>query len=437
MGSQRVSNGTDDFERVAAPVREVFARIAAGERQRTADHVLPHEPIAWLRDANFLRLRLPQALGGEGLSLRQIVTLLIELAEADPSVAHSLRIHGAVVEDAIAATATEPGTATHRDAHERRADRVLDLLVAGDLFSGSLSEPGNVQVGASSTAVTARDDGRLVLDGEKYYSTGSVFADWLVVGAAHDDVLQSVLVAANAPGVTHIDDWDGIGQELTGSGTTVFREVEVRAEDIRPYAASVPYTSAYYQLVLLAVLAGIARAAVRDVTVAVHARRRVYVQGTAERTSDDPQIQQVIGEVAAKAWAVERLVLSCAEDVQAAYLATATGTRAEATRASDAADDAVGKAQLVVADLVLELTTQLFDGLGSSGVLRSAGLDRHWRNARVIASHNPLVFKARLVGARELHGTPIWSVRSDAGTAHATGAAAAPVSVTTIAYVPA
>jgi hypothetical protein len=46
-------------------------------------------------------------------------------------------------------------------------------------------------------------------------------------------------------------------------------------------------------------------------------------------------------------------------------------------------------------------------------VSRAAGLDRHWRNARTVASHNPWVYKARIVGDWSVNGTaptPIWHV---------------------------
>jgi alkylation response protein AidB-like acyl-CoA dehydrogenase len=47
----------------------------------------------------------------------------------------------------------------------------------------------------------------------------------------------------------------------------------------------------------------------------------------------------------------------------------------------------------------------LFDIGGSSAVKQSANLDRHWRNARTLASHNPTPYKARAVGDYLLNGT--------------------------------
>lgn len=66
---------------------------------------------------------------------------------------------------------------------------------------------------------------------------------------------------------------------------------------------------------------------------------------------------------------------------------------------------AVAQAQTVVTDAVLDATTLVFDALGSSGTFRSLGLDRHWRNARTLSSHNPRVHKRRIVGDLLVNGT--------------------------------
>ena len=64
------------------------------------------------------------------------------------------------------------------------------------------------------------------LDGEKFYSTGTLFSDYLTVTATtdHDSVATVVFVPTDRTGVKLIDDWDGFGQRRTGTGTTVFKE---------------------------------------------------------------------------------------------------------------------------------------------------------------------------------------------------------------------
>ncbi|MEJ1975555.1 MAG: hypothetical protein WDN49_05175 [Acetobacteraceae bacterium] len=69
------------------------------------------------------------------------------------------------------------------------------------------------------------------------------------------------------------------------------------------------------------------------------------------------------------------------------------------------ADLEVNQAVAVVTDLILDATTRLFDALGASATKRGHGLDRHWRNARTITSHNPRIYRQRIVGDFAVNGT--------------------------------
>jgi alkylation response protein AidB-like acyl-CoA dehydrogenase len=74
--------------------------------------------------------------------------------------------------------------------------------------------------------------------------------------------------------------------------------------------------------------------------------------------------------------------------------------------AVEASEIESASAQVVVTELVLKATSDLFDTLGASATARSEGLDRHWRNARTVSSHNPRILKSRVVGAHVVNGTP-------------------------------
>jgi len=63
------------------------------------------------------------------------------------------------------------------------------------------------------------------------------------------------------------------------------------------------------------------------------------------------------------------------------------------------------KAQVGIVDTVLNAATRLFDIGGASALQEDRRLDRHWRNARTLASHNPVIYKARMVGDHALNGT--------------------------------
>ncbi|TDG02348.1 monooxygenase [Paraburkholderia guartelaensis] len=396
-----LSPGTD-YERLASRFRPIFARIAEGVLERERARSLPYEQIEWLKAAGFGAVRVPLEHGGAGASLPQLIQLLIELAEADSNLPQALRGHFAFVEDRLNA---EPGAA--RDVWFKR-------FVDGELVGNAWTEIGSVAIGDVITRVS-RDGARWVVNGEKYYSTGSIFADWIDVFARRDDTGEDVIAAVRAmqPGVTHHDDWDGFGQRTTGSGTTTFVAAEVDEIDIIDFSTRFKYQTAFYQLVLLAVLAGTGRAALRDISQEVRSRRRIFSHGNAPSFAQDPQVQQVVGQVSSLVFAAEATAVRAAQASQRAYEARFGGDAHAEHEANVDAELDSARGQSAIAELVLRATTLLFNALGASGTSEQKRLDRHWRNARTAASHNPIVFKERIVGDREINGTEppyVWAI---------------------------
>lgn len=396
-----LSIGTD-YEALAARFRPIFQRIAAGAVEREQSRSLPYEPIQWLKEAGFGAVRVPVEYGGGGASLPQLFELLIELAEADSNVPQALRGHFAFAEDRLNAT---PGPA--RDLWFKR-------FVGGDIVGCAWTEIGNVAIGDVITKVSPNGDGWR-LNGEKFYSTGSLFSDWIDVYAQRSDTGGDVIAAVRTrqPGIVQSDDWDGFGQRTTGSGTSRFIDAEVDAENIIDFATRFKYQTAFYQLVLLATLSGIGRAALRDLAHQVRERKRIYSHGNAQRVSEDSQVQQVVGEVAALVYAAEASALKAAQPAQRAYLARFSGDDALEWAANVAAELESAKAQVVVSELIQRATTELFNALGASDVRQGKSLDRHWRNARTVSSHNPVIYKARIVGDWEINGTEppfVWQI---------------------------
>ena len=384
---------SERYDALAQSWRPIFARIRATAVERDISHRLPHEEIAWLREAGFTRLRLPSEYGGAGLSLPEFFALLIELGAADTNVVNALRAHFGFVEDVLTARESDWQT------------RWLDQLGGGTLIGAGLSEAAGAKVGTFGTTLTRGAEG-LRLNGTKFYTTGSLFADWITVAAQDGDDTVYLQVPRDAPGVEVIDDWDGFGQALTASGTAHFRDVPVAPEWQRPGAVRFPYAVAFYQLVHLASIAGIGRALADDVAQRVRQRDRVYSHGNAARVADDPQILQVVGRARSAAYAARALTLQAAQAIQRSYLlhvdahATDEARLGPTTEAHVEVDQSVS----VITRLVLDAATDLFDALGASATLRTAGLDRYWRNARTIASHNPRIYRERQVGAYAVNG---------------------------------
>lgn len=406
IDAEELSTGTD-YEALAARFRPLFQRIAEGALERERTRALPHEPIAWLKQAGFGAVRVPKKHGGAGASLPQLFQLLVELAEADSNLPQALRGHFAFAEDRLNAP---PGAA--REVWFRR-------FVAGELVGNAWTEVGDVAMGDVITRISQKN-GRWVANGRKFYSTGSIFADWVDLYARRADNDADVIAAVSThqPGVRHFDDWDGFGQRTTGSGTSTYEDAVVEPENIIPFETRFKYQTAFYQLFHLATLAGIGRAVERDVAQEVRQRKRIFSTGNAKHVSEDAQVLQVVGEISARVYAAEAAALRATLPAQRAYEARFRDDVEAERQANIEAEIESAQGQIVISELVLQAATDLFNTLGASGASGAKQLDRHWRNARTVASHNPLIYKARIVGDWRVNGTEppyVWQIGAGPG----------------------
>jgi alkylation response protein AidB-like acyl-CoA dehydrogenase len=294
------------FDEIAAKFRRLFSEIGKTAVKHDLDRELRFDDYQALKKAGFSKLRLPEQFGGLGLTLPELFGLIIELAQADPNLTNAYRSHFGFTEDLLNA-APSPW----RDAWFERIGR-------GETIGSGFSEPGDTKLGTYSTQLT-RDENGWQLNGEKYYTTGSLYADWITLGAVDGEgVPVGALVPTKAKGVEIVNDWDGFGQALTASGTARFTDVAISDDLIKPSALRFSYSGGFFQLVHLASLAGIGRAAASDLARQVAERKRVYQRSNASRFAEDPQVLQVVGRVRGAAYSAGAIVLKAAEALQSA-----------------------------------------------------------------------------------------------------------------------
>jgi alkylation response protein AidB-like acyl-CoA dehydrogenase len=268
---------TADLDELRAQFRPIFSHIAEGNLERERSRVFPHEQVRSLNDAGFGVIRIPLVHGGFGASLEQTFVLLADLGEADANVSHIWRNHLAFVEDRLNAPVSDAG------------DRWMKRFLAGAFVGGGWTEAHNGTLANIATTVSVEDDHWLV-SGAKFYATGSLYADWLdVIGRGDDGDLWTALVRADDPGVTLTDDWRGFGQRTTASGSARYDRVRADRGDVFAVTERFVYQPQFYQIAMLAVLTGIARATLRDGGAALRRRSRNYPQGLAEKPSEDAQ----------------------------------------------------------------------------------------------------------------------------------------------------
>ncbi|NYD21402.1 acyl-CoA dehydrogenase family protein [Kineococcus aurantiacus] len=370
---------------------DLLARVRTGAAERERRRELPAGLVRELAAAGFANAHVPRAAGGEGASLETLFDRLVRLARADANVAHVFRGHLAFVEKQY----FEPDPAVR----DRWWRRVLD----GDLVGNAVSEAS----ATSDLSTVLRESERgLRLDGRKFYTTGSIYADWIDTSAAFGDRSVQVFVPTRAPGVEVVDDWKGFGQRLTGSGTTTFTDVEVDPAHVRPIDPdddAQTYLLGFFQNVLLAVVVGIGYAALDDTVEYVRGRRRIFGYAGEALPREHHLVQAEVGGLSSAASAARAVVLQAARTLDAALGSHLRGGDPEALAEAQLE---VYRAQQVVLPLVVDATARLFEVGGASAVDVDLGLDRHWRNARTIATHNPAIHRRRAIGDFELNGTP-------------------------------
>lgn len=366
--------------------RDAEARRKRGKEER------PFYAIDLIRQARLGALRLPVELGGNGASIRDLFGVVIRLAEVDPDVAHILRAHYYYVEEFLL------------NPNEGVRSKWLARIADGAIIGNAFTEISSRNVGKLTFETTLTSDGdNYRLNGTKYFSTGTLYSDWVVVLASTpDDELATVIIPTLRNGVTIKDDWDGFGQKLTGSGTTLLNNVLVNRDEVLGFGEAETPFNAYWQLILHAVIAGIVRNVEADAAALVKGRTRSFTFAAAATPAEDPQLQQVIGEISSIAYAAEAIVLGAADALDNAVLSAVNGVIDY--RVSHEASLQAAKAKVIIDELALKAASLLFEVGGASATRTSAHLDRHWRNIRTIASHNPAVYKARAIGNLVVNG---------------------------------
>ncbi|WP_374438879.1 acyl-CoA dehydrogenase family protein [Pseudomonas panipatensis] len=366
-----------------------LAAIGAGAAERERLRQLPHEQVRALAAEQLLCWRIPPQYGGAGASVRDTVRFVIDLAAVDSNVAQALRPSFAFIEGLLA-----------RDGDAER-QRWFPRFLAGQVFGNA-----GWEVGGANGAVSARlrrDGEHFRASGSKYYSTGSLYADWVSAVALDDDEQPvSFVVPRDRQGLELLDDFDAMGQRLTASGTTRLNELLVHPGEIRPRLIEEGQRSIvtpFLQLFLGAVEAGIARNALDDAVAFARDHARPIKHSSASRSVDDPYVEFAVGEISARAFAAEAVILRAADSIDAAWAACL-----DKDAVTHASVD-VAQAQFIAVESALKAAELLFDVGGASTTGRQYNLDRHWRNARTLANHNPRHWKAAVVGAYRLKGS--------------------------------
>ncbi|MCW2729980.1 MAG: monooxygenase [Mycobacterium sp.] len=380
----------------------VADRLSAGfgveASARDADRDLPHGPVRTLKDSGLLALSVPAEYGGVGASAVVVAEVFRLLANADPSLAQIPHSHYTFLE-ALRLKGTP----------EQKAF-FYGIVRAGGLFANAQSERGPHPIDVDATTLTETASGDYVLSGRKFYSTGALFADWVIVrasladgsGEAPTSTTPKALafIPRDAHGLQIVDDWDGMGQRTTASGTVTLDDVRVPAGHVVPFSPIFAEPTVYganAQLLHAAIDVGIATGALTE-GVRQAAKARPHFEARVDSAAEDSTLAQVAGELFVTVRGAQALLADAARCVDAARADLTADTAASASVA-------VAVAKVAAVRASLEASTVLFELGGTRSASASGNLSRFWRDARTHTLHDATRWKVQHIGRYALTGT--------------------------------
>lgn len=356
---------------------------------RDQQRILPYEAIEHLSQKGLGGIRIPKRYGGAFVSNKTLAQVFRILSKADSNV-------GQIPQNQISLL-----NLIDLMGNEEQKKRVFGEILAGKRLANG--GPERQSKDSKTVHTTLIQNGEVwVLNGEKFYSTGSIFADWLAIKALHPEGhVVLVLVNRFTNGIEIEDDWNGFGQRTTASGTIKLNQVHIDPAlifDERLLTQAPNYRGAYSQLMQVAIDVGIAEAAFTDLISAVKKARPV-IDANVEKASLEHFTIQETGKLQVLLDAAIALLDDAAE-----YLDELDSqfevTDAQAARASIL----VAEVKVYANDAALTISEKLLELGGSRASLSQHNLDQHWRNARVHTLHDPVRWKIHAIGNYYLNG---------------------------------
>ncbi|MHA3114688.1 SfnB family sulfur acquisition oxidoreductase [Acinetobacter sp. ANC 4635] len=363
---------------IAQQLSQEFKQLAV---ERDQERRLPFEEIQKFSQSGLWAITVPKQYGGAEVSSWTVAQIVALFSGVDGSIGQIPQNHFYALE-VLRNTGTEP-----------QKQQLYREVLQGARFGNALAEFKTRNSAQKHSQIQAIEGGYLI-QGEKFYCTGSLFAHripTLVKDAQEREFLA--FVPRHSDGLELLDDWSGFGQRTTGSGTVKFNQVFVAEDDVIPFdqAFTQPtLVGPFAQLIHASIEVGIARAAFEETLQRVK-QARPWIDAGVDYASQDPLTLYELGQVAVDVKASELLLKQAAFAVDAAKPKPTVDNIAHASIQ-------VAKVRAHSTDIALLASSKLIELAGSRGSQRDDGLDLYWRNTRVHTLHDAARWKYYFIG---------------------------------------
>ncbi|KJV47776.1 acyl-CoA dehydrogenase [Pantoea sp. BL1] len=371
---------TSDAEAIAA-AKHLAEQALAGAVDRDQQRIYPRELLNQFTQMGLGSISVPREFGGGGLSFQTVAEVFRVISASDPSLGQIPQNHFGLIQFILGEGSAE------------QQQFLLSEVVLGKRLGNGGPEKNTKHTRDVQAQLVATSQG-LQLTGEKFYSTGALFADVLATTAIHGEQAVMAFIPLPAEGVEIIDDWSGIGQRTTASGTVKLQQVRADAALTMPLPVTDKPTlrGAVSQLIQAAIDAGIAQGALDEALAFVRSSSRPWVDAGVSRNADDPYILADVGRISTELSAANALLKRAARVIDSVDQQSLTAENC--ARASIA----VAEAKVLTTEIALSASEKLLEWGGSRATLLRHGLDRHWRNARTHTLHDPVRWKHHAIG---------------------------------------
>lgn len=377
-GGAAVLNNDRDALTVA---RHIAGQAKAGAIERDRQRIYPIALLNQFTQLGLGSISVPRQFGGGGLSFQTVAEIFRLISASDPSLGQIPQNHFGLIQFILA-----EGTPAQQQ-------QLLSAVVSGKRLGNGGPEKNTRHTRDVQAQLVTTPQGEQ-LSGEKFYSTGALFADILVTTAMQAQQPVMAFIPLPAAGVEVVDDWSGIGQRTTASGTVKLHQVTVDPQLIIPLpnAEKPTLRGAVSQLIQAAIDAGIAQGALDDALEFVRNSSRPWVDAEVSRNADDPYILADVGRISTELTAANALL------VRAAKVLDSLDQHSLSAENCAWASIAVAEAKVLTTEVALRASEKLLEWGGSRATLLRHGLDRHWRNARTHTLHDPVRWKTHAIG---------------------------------------
>lgn len=379
-----LANDAEALQAAHALAEAARADVVLRDRERR----LPWELVERFTASGLGSIAVPRAFGGPQLSYVTIAEVFRIISAVDPAL-------GQIPQNQFGLLGLLQAAAT-----PEQQQRLFSSVLAGARIGNGGPERGSKHTLDIQARLVQRD-GRWLFSGEKFYSTGALFAHWIATKALDEqDRPWLAFIQRGRPGLRVVNDWSGFGQRTTASGTVLLNEVEVDENNLIPLwplADKPNIQGAFSQLIQAAIDLGIADGALRDTLEFVRHKSRPWIDAKVERAADDLYVIADVGRLQIELHAAEALLQEAGRVLDA--VAAAPIDADAAARASIA----VAEAKALTTEISLTASEKLLELAGSRATLAEFGLDRHWRNARTHTLHDPVRWKYHAIGAWHLN----------------------------------